>query len=69
MYISEVYFQDLHLQYGDMIYLVIETGEGFTGNYHNNFTGSSFSFSNFSNGREEIIELDKLQQLERVKNS
>ncbi|MDR3696468.1 hypothetical protein [Mucilaginibacter sp.] len=67
MYISEKFFRDLHLEYGALIYLVTETGEGFTGAFHNGFNGTSFLFSNFSNGKTQTIALDKLQHLEKVK--
>lgn len=66
MYISETYFRKLDLKYGNLIYLVTETGEGFNGTYQGDFTGTTFSFNNFSNGKTQKIFLDKLQRLEKI---
>ncbi|WP_295769191.1 hypothetical protein [uncultured Mucilaginibacter sp.] len=68
MYIDQVYFNKLNLQFGDLIYLMIETGEGFNGTYQDGFDGSTFLFTNFSNGKTQKIALCNLQQLEKVKN-
>lgn len=68
MYIDQVYFQKLSLQFGDLIYLMIETGEGFTGFFQDGFDGSTFLFTNFSNGKTQKIALHNLQQLEKIKN-
>lgn len=66
MYIDDLYFLKLELTFGEMIYLMIETGEGFTGTFQGGYTGSTFLFNNFSNGKQQTIQLSKLQQLERV---
>jgi len=60
-------FLSLELKYGDFIYIVTEKGEGFSGNYENDYNSSNetFKFSNFSNGKTEIIYVDKLQHLSK----
>ena len=67
MFINDAYFRDLNLQFGEHIYLMIETGEGFTGYFHGNYNGDSFVFYNFSVGHEQRIRIVNLQILERVK--
>jgi hypothetical protein len=45
-----------------------QKGEGFTGTYENEYNSSNetFRFSNYSNGKIEIIYIDLLQDLRRV---
>lgn len=64
MYLSEKYFKDLDFQYGDLMYLMKETGEGFTDTFNDGFSETSILFSNFSNGKIEARVLERLQQLE-----
>ena len=68
MYIDQVYFQKMNLKFGDLIYLMIETGEGFTGSFQDGFDGTAFLFTNFSNSKTQKIALHNLQQLEKTKN-
>lgn len=61
-------FIELDLKQGELIYLMTEKGEGFTGTYQNEYNSSkeTFTFSNFSNGKEETIYIDRLQELRRL---
>jgi hypothetical protein len=60
-------FDELKLQYGDFIWIQNEKGEGFPGSYRGNFDRSKgiFSFWNNSKGSVQIVEIAKLQRLQR----
>lgn len=60
-------FNQLKLKRGEMIYLINEKGEGFSGTYESDYDNSSntFIFSNHSNGKMETIHIEKLQFLKR----
>ena len=62
------YFKQLNLEFGDYIYIQNERGEGYYGTYENEYNSSNetFKFSNHSNGKVEVIKLEKLQQLTKV---
>lgn len=61
-------FIKLNLSQGELIYLMNEKGEGFTGTYENEYNSSNetFRFSNYSNGQIETIYIDRLQDLRRA---
>lgn len=61
-------YQKLNLKYGDLIYIVNEKGEGITGTFENNYNSNqeTFNFQNFSNGQNEIVEIQKLQSIRRA---
>ncbi len=60
-------FITLNLKQGELIYLMNDKGEYFTGIYENEYNSSleTFRFSNHSNGQTETIYIDKLQDLRR----
>ena len=60
-------FEALELQRGDYIWLLNESGQGCWGIYLDEYDRSkqTFSFRNNSNGQIEIIEIYKLQRLQR----
>jgi len=60
-------FRELKLEYGEMIYLINEKGEGYSGTYENDYNNSTetFRFSNYSNGKIETIRIESLQFLKR----
>ena len=64
---SPITFRELKLKQGEMIYLVNEKGEGYSGLYENGYDNSNetFRFSNYSNGQTETIQIEKLQFLKR----
>ena len=61
-------FIKLDLKFGELIYLVNEKGEGYTGIYENDYNSSNetFKFNNYSNGKIETIFIEKLQDLRRI---
>jgi hypothetical protein len=61
-------FIKLNLKQGDLIFLINEKGEGFTGSYENDYDSSyeTFKFNNYSNGKIITIYIDLLQDLRRI---
>jgi hypothetical protein len=59
-------FIKLDLKIGDYIWMMNESGEGIPGNYDGNFnqSNSTFQFRNHSNGKTQVINIEKLQRLE-----
>ena len=64
-------FRDLDLKYGDRIWILNAKGEGFHGVYFSNAFNMdiTFMFSNFSNGKVEVLEISELQRLEVVERA
>ena len=59
-------FKDLELKNGDIIYIQNEKGEGITGVFEDyNSSQETFRFQNYSNGKNEIIQIEKLQSISR----
>lgn len=65
---SEYTFRELELKYGELIYIVNEKGEGISGLYENEYNNSNetFRFSNYSNGKTETIEINKMHSIQRI---
>ena len=64
---SVVKFRSLGLSVGDLIHLINEKGEGFSGTYEGEYDPSkeTIKFSNFSTGQIETIFLERLQDLRK----
>jgi predicted ribosome quality control (RQC) complex YloA/Tae2 family protein len=64
---SEYTFRELELKYGELIYIVNEKGEGISGLYEDEYNNSNetFRFSNYSNGKTETIEINKMHSIQR----
>lgn len=60
-------FKELKLNYGEIMYIVNENGEGITGIFEDEYDSSkeTFRFQNHSNGQNEILKIDKLQEIRR----
>ncbi|AFU69424.1 hypothetical protein P700755_002683 [Psychroflexus torquis ATCC 700755] len=59
-------FKELKLKAGDIIYMQNENGEGITGIFEDyNSSQETFRFQNYSNGKNEIIQIEKLQSISR----
>lgn len=60
-------FKELKLNYGEQIYIVNQKGEEITGTFEDDYNSSqeTFRFQNYSNGQNEIIEIEKLQAIRR----
>lgn len=58
----------MELAPNENIWIQYEGGEGFSGLFLGgiNSNKKAFKFRNFSNGQAEIIEIKKLQKLERI---
>jgi len=65
---SEYTFRELELKYGELIYIVNEKGEGISGLYEDEYNNSNetFRFSNYSNGKTETIEINKMHSIQRI---
>lgn len=65
---SEYFFRELELNYGELIYIINEKGEGITGLYQGEYNNSNetFMFSNYSNGQMETISINKMHSIERA---
>ncbi len=61
-------FNKLKLRQGEMISLMNEGGEVFSGTYENEYDSGNetFRFSNFSNGQTETVYILRLQDLRRA---
>ena len=60
-------FKELKLKNGDLIYIQNEKGEGITGVFEDyNSSQETFKFQNYSNGKNEIIQIEKLQSISRA---
>ncbi len=59
-------FLELDLKNGEYICIMNEKGECTNGNYRNGFDNNnkSFKFQNHSNGKTDIIFIEKLQRLD-----
>ena len=62
-----VFFENLHLQYWDWIYILNERGEGLWGNYIGDYdrNARTFIFQNAGNGQKEIINISDVQNMRR----
>jgi len=63
MFIND--FLDFKLKLNDYIWIMDEKGEGFQGNYNDNFNPKerTFQFRNHSNGKTQVVQIDKLQRI------
>lgn len=60
-------FEELNLQYRDQIIIIDENGNALHGIYLGQYNreNMSFLFGNFGEGREEMIDLNKAQHINR----
>ncbi len=56
---NKAHFESLNLQFGDKLWIMTETGEGFFGRYHGKYdlSNGTFCFYNNSRGREEKVKI------------
>lgn len=61
-------FKELKLKNGDVIYIQNEKGEEITGMFENDYNSSqeTFSFQNYSNGKNEVIRIENLQLIRKA---
>lgn len=61
-------FKELKLKNGDLIYIQNEKGEEITGIFENDYNSSqeTFRFQNYSNGKNEIIQIEDLHLIRKA---